>query len=43
VAVEKTFKGKKPLTMIRLTEKGRTAFQTYRSKMQEVLSNPAEA
>jgi DNA-binding MarR family transcriptional regulator len=43
VAVEKTFKGKKPLTMIRLTEKGRTAFQAYRSKMQEVLSNPAKA
>jgi DNA-binding MarR family transcriptional regulator len=43
VAVEKTFKGKKPLTMIRLTQKGRTAFQTYRSKMQEVLSNPTKA
>lgn len=43
VAVEKTFKGRKPLTMIRLTQKGKKAFQAYRSKMQEVLSNPAEA
>jgi DNA-binding MarR family transcriptional regulator len=43
VAVEKKFKGKKPLTMISLTTKGRTAFQTYRAKMQEVLSNPAKA
>ena len=43
VAVEKTFRGKKPRTMIRLTEKGRTAFQTYRSKMQEALSDPTDA
>jgi DNA-binding MarR family transcriptional regulator len=43
VAVEKTFKRKKPLTMIRLTQKGRTAFQTYRSQMQKILSNPTEA
>jgi DNA-binding MarR family transcriptional regulator len=39
VSVEKTFKGKKPRTMIRLTEKGRTAFQNYRAKMTEALSN----
>lgn len=38
VSVEKTFKGKKPLTMIRLTETGRAAFQTYRSTMQEVFA-----
>jgi DNA-binding MarR family transcriptional regulator len=43
VAVEKSFQGKKPRSMIRLTKKGRTAFKTYRSKMQEALSNPADA
>jgi len=39
VAVEKTFRGKKPWTMIRLTQMGRTAFENYRSKMQEMLSD----
>lgn len=43
VAVEKTFEGKKPRTMIRLTDQGRTAFLNYRSKMQEVLSDPTSA
>ena len=38
VAIEKTFKGKKPRTMIRLTKTGRSAFQTYRSRMQEALA-----
>ena len=38
VAVEKTFKGKKPWTMIRLTEAGRNAFQRYRTGMEEALS-----
>ena len=43
VTVEKTFQGKKPRTMIRLTKKGRGAFQEYRSKMQKALSNPSDA
>ncbi|MCW8984889.1 MAG: transcriptional regulator [Thermoanaerobaculales bacterium] len=43
VTVEKTFHGKKPRTMIRLTKNGRRAFQNYRSKMQEALANPADA
>lgn len=38
VSLEKTYKGKKPWTMIRLTEKGREAFREYRSGMQGVLS-----
>ena len=38
VVIEKTFRGKKPWTMIRLTEKGRNAFQSYRARMQEALS-----
>jgi DNA-binding MarR family transcriptional regulator len=43
VSVEKTFRGKKPCTMIRLTEKGRAALQNYRIKMREALSEPPEA
>ena len=39
IRVEKTFKGKKPWTMVRLTEEGRTAFQAYRTRMQEALSD----
>ena len=43
VSVEKAFQGKKPRTMIRLTNKGRSAFETYRSKMQGALSDPGDA
>jgi DNA-binding MarR family transcriptional regulator len=31
--VEKTFKGKRPNTMLKLTEKGRQAFTAYRTQM----------
>lgn len=31
--VEKTFKGRRPNTMLKLTEKGRVAFQNYRQQM----------
>ena len=31
--VKKTFKGRRPNTMLKLTEKGRQAFQTYRQQM----------
>jgi DNA-binding MarR family transcriptional regulator len=37
--VEKSFKGKRPNTMLRLTPVGRSAFQAYRSKMKQVLDN----
>jgi DNA-binding transcriptional ArsR family regulator len=39
VAVEKSFKGKKPWTMIRLKKKGRAAFERYRAGMQAALSD----
>ncbi|HSG81516.1 MAG TPA: transcriptional regulator [Gemmatimonadota bacterium] len=39
VDVEKEFRGKKPCTMIRLTDKGREAFRQYRNSMQEVLGD----
>lgn len=39
VVVEKEFRGKKPCSMIRLTEAGRTAFKEYRSRMQRALAD----
>ncbi len=37
VGIEKEFKGKKPHTMLHLTEEGRSAFQEYRQSMKQVL------
>jgi DNA-binding MarR family transcriptional regulator len=39
VVIEKTFVGKKPHTMIRLSNKGREAFQAYKQEMQQVLDD----
>lgn len=39
VAVEKEFVGKKPHTMLHLTNKGRTAFLDYRKKMRKALDS----
>lgn len=44
VEIEKKFKGKRPHTMLRLTESGRAAFQNYRQNMEQVLGElPSEA
>jgi DNA-binding MarR family transcriptional regulator len=43
VAVEKTFKGKYPLTICRLTTKGRNAFREYARVMQAATQRPAQA
>ena len=42
VDIEKTFIGKKPHTMVRLTGKGRTAFRQYRQSMKKVLDSLPE-
>jgi DNA-binding MarR family transcriptional regulator len=39
VGVEKGFVGKKPHTMVQLTEAGRQAVDSYRKKMQAALQN----
>ena len=39
VEIKKEFIGKRPHTMLNLTSKGRQAFETYRSEMQEILRN----
>ena len=38
VAVEKEFVGKKPHSMLHLTDKGRVAFIDYREKMRQALN-----
>jgi len=42
LAVEKTFVDKKPHTMLRLTKKGRGAFQAYRERMQQMFEGLPE-
>lgn len=39
VAIEKGYKGKKPHTMIRLTDQGRVAFREYKKSLQQVLDD----
>jgi DNA-binding MarR family transcriptional regulator len=39
VAIEKGFQGKKPHTMIRLTDQGRFAFREYKQSMQRILDD----
>ena len=41
VNIEKTFKGKLPLTVCKLTESGQEAFKTYRLQMQNFISRTA--
>lgn len=42
IEVEKTFKGRRPNTMLRLTEAGREAFRAYRQTMKQVLDELPE-
>lgn len=39
VAVEKTFVGKRPYTLLRLTDAGRVAFVAYRATMQSLFDD----
>jgi len=39
IDVEKEIKGKKPHTMLHLTDKGRTAFRIYRQQMKQVFDD----
>lgn len=39
IAVQKTFRGKKPHTMIHLTDQGRAAFRQYKNSIQQVLDS----
>jgi DNA-binding MarR family transcriptional regulator len=39
IAIQKEFKGKKPHTMLQLTDEGRAAFREYRRSMKQVLDD----
>ena len=39
VEIEKAFRERKPLTRVRLTEKGRTAFKTYLDAIGKLIGN----
>jgi len=42
IEIEKQFKGKKPNTMLKITEKGRSALMDYREKMKKALNTLPE-
>ena len=37
IAIEKTYRGKIPLTLCSITDKGRTAFENYRKKLKQFI------
>jgi DNA-binding MarR family transcriptional regulator len=39
VAIEKTFRGKVPLTICRMTDEGRSAFRRYREYLKRVVAS----
>lgn len=43
IEVEKMYKGKIPLTMLRLTKQGKTAFERYKKALSGVLARTDEA
>jgi len=40
IAVEKTFRGRRPYTAMRLTPKGRKAFERYLAMLRQIIDNP---
>ena len=42
VNIEKTYRGKIPLTLCRMTEKGRKAFDAYRNQLKQFVENTKE-
>ena len=42
IHVQKTFNGKKPQSILRMTEEGRNAFREYKKSMQKVLDDLPE-
>ena len=42
IAIEKTFRGRRPLTTMRLSAKGRTAFERYVETLRQIIDKPDE-
>ena len=43
IAIEKTFRGRRPLTTMRLSAKGRKAFERYVETLRQIIDKPDEA
>ena len=43
VEIEKTYRGKLPLTICKLTDTGRCAFEDYREQMKQMVDNTGES
>lgn len=43
IEIEKTYRGKVPLTLLRLTTEGKTAFDSYRKRMNGLLARTARS
>jgi DNA-binding MarR family transcriptional regulator len=39
IQIEKTYRGKRPYTLVRLSDKGRVVFKNYMQQMKSVLDN----
>jgi DNA-binding MarR family transcriptional regulator len=42
IEIEKTYRGKRPYTLVRLSDKGRVVFKNYMQQMKSVLDNLGE-
>ena len=42
VSIEKTYRGKIPMTLCRMTKNGRQAFETYRKQLKQFVDNTKE-
>jgi DNA-binding transcriptional ArsR family regulator len=42
VSIEKTYRGKIPMTLCRMTKNGRQAFETYRKQLKQFVENTKE-
>jgi DNA-binding MarR family transcriptional regulator len=42
VSIQKTYRGKIPMTLCRMTESGRQAFETYRKQLKQFVENTKE-
>ena len=42
VGIEKTYRGRVPLTLCRVTDEGRKAFEAYRKKLKQFVENTKE-
>ena len=42
IAIEKTYRGKLPMTLCRMTDEGRQAFETYRKQLKQFVEQTSQ-